>query len=61
MKLNEKLKEAMERLKMLEQEYVMQVGKIKQIQELIKDSEEKKEDKKEGKYEFYRQIIKRGL
>jgi|TARA_R100001198_G_C5132237_1_gene149964 hypothetical protein len=49
MKLNEKLKEAMERLKMLEQEYVMQVGKIKQIQELIKDSEEKKEDKKEGK------------
>ena len=49
MKLNEKLKEAMERLKMLEQEDVMQVGKIKQIQELIKDSEEKKEDKKEGK------------
>ena len=49
MKLNEKLKEAMERLKMLEQEYVMQVGKINQIQELIKDSEEKKEDKKEGK------------
>ena len=49
MKLNEKLKVAMERLKMLEQEYVMQVGKIKQIQELIKDSEEKKEDKKEGK------------
>ena len=49
MKLNEKLKEAMERLKMLEQEYVMQVVKIKQIQELIKDSEEKKEDKKEGK------------
>ena len=38
MKLNEKLKEAMERLKMLEQEYVMQVGKIKQIQEIIKDS-----------------------
>ena len=46
MDLEAKIEEAKKRLKVIEQEYVVQIGRIKQLEELLK---EESEGKKEGK------------
>ena len=48
MDLKAKIEEAKKRLKVIEQEYVVQIGRIKQLEELQKEESEEK-DKKEGK------------
>jgi phage shock protein A len=48
MDLKSKIEEATKRLKTIEQEYVVQIGRIKQLEELLKEESEGK-DKKEGK------------
>ena len=41
----DRIEEHKKRLKMIEQEYLMTIGKIKELEELQKESEEKKEGK----------------
>ena len=45
MDLSKRIEEHKKRLKMIEQEYLMTMGKIKELEELQKESEEKKEGK----------------
>ena len=42
---SERIEEHKKRLKLIEQEYLMTMGKIKELEELQKESEEKKEGK----------------
>ena len=42
---DKKIEEHTKRLKLIEQEYMMTMGKIKELQELKKEQEEKKKDK----------------
>ena len=41
----DRIEEYKKRLKLIEQEYLMTIGKIKELEELQKESEEKKEGK----------------
>ena len=41
----DRIEEHKKRLKMIEQEYLMTMGKIKELEDLQKESEEKKEGK----------------
>jgi hypothetical protein len=41
----DRIEEHKKRLKLIEQEYLMTMGKIKELEELQKESEEKKEGK----------------
>ena len=45
MDLVARIEEHKKRLKLIEQEYLMTMGKIKELEELQKESEEKKEGK----------------
>ena len=45
MDLTARIEEHKKRLKLIEQEYLMTIGKIKELEELQKESEEKKEGK----------------
>ena len=45
MDLAKRIEEHKKRLKMIEQEYLMTMGKIKELEDLQKESEEKKEGK----------------
>tara|TARA_R110002110_G_scaffold241393_2_gene457655 strand:- start:377 stop:517 length:141 start_codon:yes stop_codon:yes gene_type:complete len=42
---SERIEEHRKRLKLIEQEYLMTIGKIKELEEIQKESEEKKEGK----------------
>ena len=41
---DKKIEEKQKRLKLIEQEYFMTIGQLKELQELQKEQEEKKED-----------------
>jgi len=43
--LHKRLEEKEKRMKLLEQEYMMTIGQIKELRELIEEQEGKKEDK----------------
>ena len=44
MDLSKKIEEKQKRLKLIEHEYFMTIGQLKELQELQKEQEEKKED-----------------
>ena len=43
---DKKIEEKQKRLKLIEQEYLMTIGQLKELQELKKEQEDKKEDEK---------------